>query len=82
LNSANCWSTDIHADDPLAEATRMLKQAQELGRVLDTRVLDLTNEVNEVMRRYKGPLGHHSPSRARRDSVRAGAASWSTARPA
>lgn len=45
----------VDADEPLAEATRLLKQAQELNRVLDTRVLGLTNEVNEVCAATRAP---------------------------
>lgn len=54
LAEAEAMRKIIEADDQLAEAVQMLKQAQELNRVLETRLLGLTNEKNEVLRRYKG----------------------------
>lgn len=54
LAEAEAMRKVIEADDQLAEAVRMLRQAQELNRVLETRLLGLTNEKNEVLRRYKG----------------------------
>jgi len=54
LLQAEAMRKVLEADAPLQEAFRQLTQAQELNRVLETRLHGLSNEKNEVLRRYKG----------------------------
>jgi hypothetical protein len=54
LLQAEAMRKVLEADAPLQEAFKQLAQAQELNRVLETRLHGLTNEKNEVMRRYNG----------------------------
>ena len=54
LAEAETMRKVVEADVPLAEAVQQLKQAQELNRVLETRLHGLVNEKNEILRRYNG----------------------------
>lgn len=54
LAEAETMRKVIEANEPLAESVKSLGQAQELNRVLETRLQGLVNEKDEILRRYNG----------------------------